>query len=228
MRFKKLGRIFNPIDHKLPHNCKEFAQSPQAVVFDEFVRIYFSTRERDLAGKYLSHVLFVDFDLAFSKILGIASNEVVKLGSLGSFDEHGIFPMNVLKEGDRILAYTTGWNRKVSTSADASIGLAVSENSGLTFEKYGTGPIMTWSLNEPFLVGDGFVKKYDGQFYMWYIFGVRWLTSEQEPIPQRVYKIAQATSSDGVFWVRDSRLIISDRLNSNECQALPTVIKIDN
>lgn len=195
-------------------------------MFDDFVRVYFSTRERDATGKYLSHVSFADFDFTFTKILQVASHEVIKLGDLGCFDEHGIFPFSPFKENGRVVAYTTGWNRRVSTAADAGIGLAISNDNGFTFNKYGKGPVMTWSVNEPFLVGDAFVKRYNSQYYMWYIFGVRWIKNELEQAPQRVYKIAQATSSDGINWVRNGQFVIEDRLNPDECQALPTVARI--
>ena len=56
MKWKKLGKIFNPTEFNLANNCIEFAQSPQALIFDDFIRIYFSSRERDNTGKYLSHV----------------------------------------------------------------------------------------------------------------------------------------------------------------------------
>lgn len=227
MKWKKLGKIFDPTEHELPNNCREFAQSPQAIVFDDFVRVYFSTREWDQAGKYLSHVAFVDFDKGLTEILGISRETVIKLGGPGCFDEHGIFPINVLRDGDRILAYTTGWNRKVSVSADACIGYAVSRDDGLTFTKMGDGPILAASLNEPFLVADAFVVKYGDTYHMWYIYGITWARrSETEP-PDRVYKIAHATSADGVTWRREGRQIISDKLNSDECQALPTVVRHD-
>ena len=45
MMWEKLGKIFDPTEHKLANGCREFAQSPQALVFDDFVRIYFSTRK---------------------------------------------------------------------------------------------------------------------------------------------------------------------------------------
>jgi predicted GH43/DUF377 family glycosyl hydrolase len=61
---------------------------------------------------------------------------------------------------------------------------------------------------------------------MWYIFGVQWISSEIGKPPERVYKIAHATSVDGIEWVKEGRLIISDKLNNLECQALPTVIEI--
>jgi len=224
MQWSNLGKIFDPTEHRLPQNCLEFAQSPQTLVLKDRVRVYFSTRERDHVGKYLSHVAYVDFSRDMSQLLGVSNHCVLPLGSLGSFDEHGIFPINVLNDGHRILAYTTGWNRKVSVSADASIGLAFSYDEGRTFQRYGAGPILTASLNEPFLVADPYVQRYLDTYYMWYIFGTKWEKFCEAELPDRVYKIACATSLDGIRWRRDGRQIISDKLNADECQALPTVI----
>jgi hypothetical protein len=227
MKWIKLGKIFDPSGHVLPNNCFGFAQSPQALVLDDRVRIYFSTRERDAVGKFLSHVAFVDFDKNLKSIIGLSESTVIEMGKLGCFDEHGIFPINVYKDGDRVLAYTTGWNRKVSVSADASIGLAISVDNGLTFKKYGQGPVMAASLQEPFLVGDAFVLRHDGLLHMWYIFGIRWVKAAESAMPDRVYKIAHATSTDGIKWLRDGQNIIADKLNVDECQALPTVFQHD-
>lgn len=226
MEWDNLGKIFDPTEHKLPQNCLEFAQSPQTLVLKDRVRIYFSTRERDSIGKYLSHVAYVDFTRDMSKLLDVSNHIVLPLGSLGSFDEHGIFPINVFNDGNRILAYTTGWNRKISVSADASIGLAFSYDEGKTFQRYGTGPLLTASLNEPFLVADAFVQRYLDVYYMWYIYGTKWERFNESESNDRVYKIACATSEDGINWQRDGRKIISDQLNSDECQALPTVISV--
>lgn len=226
MKWQKLGIIFNPSEHVLPNNCIGFAQSPQTLVFDTFVRVYFSTRALDTNGKYLSHVAFVDFDKKFQKIINISTDTVIPLGGMGYFDEHGIFPFNVLRNGNQILAYTTGWSRRVSVSTDAAIGLATSDDDGLTFQKVGCGPVLSASLHEPFLVGDAFVRKFDDRYHMWYIFGTRWIEHTPGMQADRVYKIAHATSADGIAWNKEGRLIISDKLNADECQALPTVIKI--
>jgi hypothetical protein len=224
MKWKKLGKIFDPTDHLLQNNCVEFAQSPQTLVLDDRVRVYFSTRERDNVGKYLSHVAFADFSRDMRHFLGVSIQPVLPLGGLGCFDEHGIFPINVIKDGNRVLAYTTGWNRKVSVSADASIGLAISYDDGKTFQRYGSGPLLTASLMEPFLVADAFVQKYADTYHMWYIYGIKWQKFNETEPPDRVYKIAHAISPDGIRWRRDVRQIISDKLNAEECQALPTVI----
>jgi hypothetical protein len=59
---------------------------------------------------------------------------------------------------------------------------------------------------------------------MWYIYGTKWQKFNESGPLDRVYKIAHATSQDGIDWQRDERQIIGDRLNADECQALPTVI----
>jgi hypothetical protein len=152
MKWKKLGRIFNPSDFLFTNDFGEFAQSPQALVFDDFVRIYFSTRHRDVLGKYISTISFVDFDKEFKRIINISKESVIPLGGLGCFDEHGIFPINIVRQKNsaKIFAYTTGWNRKVSVSVDASIGFAVSNDDGLTFKKMVTGLLLHPHYMSPF------------------------------------------------------------------------------
>jgi len=228
MKWKKLGKIFDPTEHSLPNCCKEFSQSPQALVFDDFVRIYFSTRMKEpKTGKFLSHIAYVDFDKKLENILNVSKEGVIPLGKLGCFDEHGIFPINVLHHNEKVYAYTCGWSRRSSVSVETSIGFAQSDDQGKTFQKYGDGPIVSSSLNEPFLVGDAFVKVYDGTFHMWYMFGTQWKTFDKSTPPDRTYKIGHATSNDGINWIKeDGRQIIADKLNSDESMALPTVIKI--
>lgn len=225
MKWRKLGRIFDPTEHTLPNNCREYAQSPQALLMSDRVRIYFSTRERDSKGKFLSHIAFVDFSRDLKTILATSRRTVISLGERGCFDEHGIFPIHVIRDGAKILAYTTGWNRKVSVSAETSIGFAVSHDEGETFEKLGLGPVMTASLHEPFLVADAFVIRRGDLMHMWYIFGTHWKQHSEDLPPDRVYKIAYATSKDGINWQRDGKKIIADKLNADECQALPTVFE---
>ncbi|HMX39469.1 MAG TPA: hypothetical protein PKD78_04045, partial [Saprospiraceae bacterium] len=227
MLWKKHGKIFDPTDHSLPFECSEFAQSPQTLVFDDYVRIYFSTRRKDpLNGKYFSDVAFVDVDRNFH-IVNCSRQPVIALGGLGCFDEHGIFPMHVLRHDGRIWAYTTGWSRRVSISVDLSTGLAFSHDDGLTFQRYGTGPVLTSSLHEPVLVGDSFVRVYGGVFHMWYIFGRKWREAQDGEALVRCYKIAHATSADGIHWKKEEGVrIISDVFGEDENQALPTVHQI--
>jgi hypothetical protein len=227
MKWIKHGKIFDPTEYSLPDGCEQFAQSPQAIVFDDFVRIYFSTRAVDVHGKFLSHIAFVDMRKNLRDVIRVSDRTVIPLGGLGCFDEHGIFPMNVVRHGDLVYGYTCGWSRRVSVSVDTAIGLAISRDNGNTFERVGVGPVLAASLHEPCLVGDGFVKVIGNVFHMWYIFGTRWRKYASDAAPDRTYKIGHATSPDGINWEKEeARQIISDRLGSDESQALPTVVKI--
>ena len=116
----------------------------------------------------------------------------------------------------------------MSVSADASIGLAQSKDNGQTFQKFGAGPVLTASLYEPFLVCDAFVAIFANHFHMWYIYGTEWTKNLQNEEPDRVYKIAHATSVNGIEWKKEGKLIIADKLNAEECQALPTVVEHNN
>ena len=220
------GKIFDPTDHALSNGCHEFAQSPQAIVFDDYVRIYFSTRSVDPGGKYISHALYADFDKTLQNILSVATEPVIAPAQLGAFDEHGIFPFHVMRHGEKIFAYTTGWSRRVSVSVETGIGLAISEDRGTSFTRIGSGPVLTASVHEPFLVGDAFVRYFEERFHMWYIFGQKWKQFPDSPNLERVYKIGHVTSKDGVTWGPGSGLqIIPDTLSSDESQALPSVVK---
>ncbi len=228
-RWQKLGKIFDPTDHQLALQCVEYAQSPQVLIFEDHVRVYFSTRSVD-QGKFLSQVAYVDFQRDLHQVIAVSSHEVIPLGGLGCFDEHGIFPVNVVRHGDLVHAYTSGWSRRVSVSVETGIGLAVSHDQGRSFERLGDGPVLGASLHEPCLVVDGFVRHLNGSFHMWYIFGTEWRCSGLGTAPERTYKIGHATSLDGIHWEKDEsggQQIVPDRLGPDECQALPCVLEID-
>lgn len=228
MRFQKIGKIFDPTISSEKHTFLEFAQSPQTLVFDTHVRVFFSTRTRDEKGEYLSHIAYIDMDLEMKNIITFSNQEIVQLGSLGTYDEHGIFPFHPYITNGKIYAFLSGWNRRVSVPVDTGIGLAESHDGGKTFQRLGNGPVLAQSLHEPFLVGDGFVIQHESTFYMYYIFGQRWLPeTDVEPVA-RVYKIGYATSTDLINWKKNEGIaIIDDVLNADECQALPTVLEHD-
>ena len=225
--WQRIGKIFDPTEHDLPAGCREYAQSPQALVCDDYVRVYFSTREREPgSGKFLSHVAFVDYDKDLARVIRVSDQPVIPLGERGCFDEHGIFPFNVLRVGNQVYAYTCGWSRRTSVSIETGIGLAISDDGGTTFHRYGRGPVLSSSLHEPCLVGDAFVKVIGGTFHMWYIFGRPWRLFPGRSEPDRIYKIAHATSTDGVNWTKDAgEQLIKDKIGDDECQALPTVVQ---
>lgn len=225
VRFTNDGLVFDPRRFTWDKDFIGFAQGPQALVFEDFVRVYFSLRTDEGDGQFFSHVRYADFSPDMVDVLAIARHEVVPRSSAGSFDEHGIFPMNVVRVGDKIYAYSNGWSRRKSVPVETGIGLLVSNDNGHTFERTGVGPVLSATLQEPYLVGDPFVSYSPNGFRMWYIRGQEWLQSEAVGPPERVYKIAEAVSEDGVVWVKRNRRLVPDVLGPDEAQALPSVVQ---
>lgn len=226
MEWTKLGQIFSFADSPFTERFASHAQSPQALVCDDRIRIYFSTRTIDSTGKFLSHVQYVDYNLSLTEIIGYSDHEVIPLGKLGTFDEHGIFPLSPVPVGDKVYGYTNGISRRTSVDVESGAGFAVSTDGGRTYQKPGDGPLLSASLYEPFLVGDPFVRQFAGKFHMFYLYGKKWSEATDDHAPERVYKIGHAISDDGLEWERVGG-IIPDKIDENECQALPTVIELD-
>jgi predicted GH43/DUF377 family glycosyl hydrolase len=203
---------------------RAFAQAPAALVFDSFVRVYFSCRpEPDAGGQYVSRGAYVDLDRAdLCRIVGVSERPIMDLGGLGAFDEFGTYPTSVIRHGDEIRAYYGGWTRCASVPFDVAIGYAVSRDGGVTFEKQGKGPVLSADLHEPFVISGPKIRRFGDRWYLWYIAGTVWIPNAGRPEP--VYRIRMATSSDGRHWQRLHREIIPPRLEEHECQASPDVI----
>jgi hypothetical protein len=227
-KWEKLGRIFAP--ESVPDRgwLKEFAQAPATLLFDDFVRVYFSCRPfPDANGQYVSYSSYVDFDRQdLSKILRIAKNPILKLGGIGTFDEFGTYPVSVIRKGDDVLAYYGGWTRCESIPFTVSIGAAISHDDGVTFTKLGEGPLLTCDINDPFVLSGPKIRNFGGKWYLWYVAGTKWQKIEGKI--EAVYKIRMATSVDGFSWVRTGKDLIVDKLEFDECQASPDVFYYAN
>lgn len=221
--WKKLGKVFDPKDLTSTSWMKEFAQSPSVIIEDSYVRVFFCSRPSpNTDGQYVSYISYVDLDRNnLLKILRVCKSPVLSLGKYGTFDEFGTYPVSVIRDGETLRAYYAGWTRCESVPFNAAIGLAISSNSGETFHRLGDGPILSYSPDEPFLLGSPRIRKFGNQWQLWYVSGNNWLKESGKPEP--IYKIRMAFSLDGIEWVKHGQNLISDKLGANECQACPDV-----
>ncbi|HAF96496.1 MAG TPA: glycosylase [Elusimicrobia bacterium] len=224
-RWRKYGLIFNPTDFKdRPEWINEYAQAPNAIVFEKFVRVFFCCRPKpDAKGQFVSYCAFVDLNRHdLSKIINIATKPVLELGALGTFDEFGTYPVSVIKESDEIIAYYGGWTRCESVPFNISLGCAKSKDNGESFAKTGVGPVLSHSLDEPFVVTSPKIRKYNNSWYLFYTSGQKWFIYNGRA--EIVYKLRLATSSDRLTWKKVNKNIITDKLGPDEAQACPDVI----
>jgi predicted GH43/DUF377 family glycosyl hydrolase len=221
--WKKLGKLFSPQEVQGRPWLKEFAQAPATLVMDDVVRVYFSCRPpADANGQYVSYSAFVDLDRQdLFKVRQVAEQPILALGGLGEFDEFGTYPVSVVRDGEDVKAYYAGWTRCESVPFNVAIGAAVSRDGGETFTKMGNGPILSYSTNEPFVLSGPKIRRFNGQWQLFYIAGRKWkmVAGRAEP----VYKIRMATSDDGVHWTKLNKDLVESRLEEDEAQASPDV-----
>lgn len=222
-RWTKLGNVASPEEPGLPSWINDYIQAPNSIVHKDFVRVYFCTREqKDNDGRYVSRVAFFDtgFDGSFTE-KKYSESPILNLGSLGEFDEFGTYPFSALKLGEKVIAAYGGWTRSEATPFDVSIGMATSDSQGINFQRIALGPILTKSLNEPFVISSPKLRFFNGKYYLFYIAGTKWIPTDSKPDP--IYRIRCATSDNGIDWTKLDRNIVSSIL-SDEAQASPDVI----
>lgn len=220
--WKKLGRVFDPTQVKGKYFLEEFAQAPATLIFDDFVRVYFSCRPKpDENRQYVSYSAFVDLDRKnLFNILRVSDNPILELGELGTFDEFGTYPVSVIKKENEYLAYYAGWTRCESVPFNVAIGLGISKDAEV-FKKNGNGPILSYSLNEPFILSGPKIRRFNNKYYLFYIAGKKWVLDNNKPEP--VYKIRLAESEDGLNWKKHDKDLIPPMVEPDEAQASPDV-----
>jgi hypothetical protein len=186
--------------------------------------MYFSCRPpADDRGQFVSYSAFVDLALEDPRrILGIADKPVLELGTTGTFDEFGTYPMSVIEATDHtIRAYYGGWTRCKSVPFNVAIGFAISHDRGETFQKQGAGPVLSCTPEEPFVLSGPKIRRFNNLWYLFYIAGRKWKIVNERPEP--VYKIRLAVSSDGITWKRLNKDLLPSVVEPDEAQASPDV-----
>lgn len=222
-RWRKLGKVFDPLTVTGRSWLKEFAQAPSTLIFDDFVRVYFSCRPPpDENGQYVSYSAFVDLNRHnLFDIIRVSDQPILALGGLGEFDEFGTYPVSVAKNDRDVVAYYGGWTRCESVPFNVAIGCAISQDDGVSFRKLGNGPVLSYSPDEPYVLSGPKIRRFNGLWYLWYIAGRKWkqVAGRAEP----VYKIRMATSEDGIRWTKINKDLIESRIEADEAQASPDV-----
>ena len=220
----KLGRIYNPYDFSSRSQWMyEFTLAPWTLIFDNFIRVYIGTRsKRDKNSQYITYSSYIDLSRSnLFDIVGLSKKPVIKLGNRGCFDEFGTYPLSVIRRENSIWGYYAGWTRCESVPFNVGIGLAISNNNGITFEKVGEGPIIPYSIHEPFTISGPKIKYFDDTYYLFYIAGKQWVIVNGKP--EISHKIRMATSKNGIEWTKINRDIISNGWDKDESQASPDV-----
>jgi len=221
--WQKKGLLFNVDDFSnevlVSHASIPFAHHLGADTF----RIYFSSRNEN--GKSLPFYIDATVTNGSITLSGKPVGPILDLGKLGTFDDSGIMPSCVTSNGGKLFMYYIGWNPQVTVSYRLAIGLAVSEDNGLSWKRYSEGPICDRSLEEPYFNTAPYVIFDNGLWKMWYISCTQWQTINDYPEPS--YHIKYAESEDGIYWKKTGAVAV-DYDEKASAIGRPCVIKNEN
>ena len=222
MRWKKRGRIYRPDgneDWRATH-----AQIPTVDrISDDVFRIFYATRDR--SNRTVTTYLDVDAENP-GNILYVHDRPVLGLGELGCFDDSGAMPSWVLNHGGRKYLFYIGWNAGVSVSYRNSIGIAVSDDGGRTFERLYRGPVVDRTRLEPHFCATSCVRIENNVWRMWHDSCTGWIIADGKPEP--LYRITYAESKDGINWERLGHVCIDYASEKEGGITRPCVIFEDN
>jgi predicted GH43/DUF377 family glycosyl hydrolase len=199
-----------------------------AVDLIDKTRVFYSPRsQKDKNGNFISYVSFLDLDLNDpSKVLYVHDVPIVNLGKEGAFDEHGTMVAKPVKFGNKIYLYYMGWRRLIGESNipyEVNLGLAISDNNGLTFRKVSENPIFSLDKIDPISIGNISIIHEDGIFKIWYTSYTRWCVEGLKPTPE--YNIKYAESTDGFNWSRNGLICIDE--DEKGGVATPSVVNLN-
>lgn len=185
------------------------AQLPTPMVIDgQTVRVFFASRDK----RQYSSIGFVDLRLEGDSVAVARTSEhpVMSPGPLGYFDEHGVFPSCIVRNGDRWLMYFIGWNKGFeSPMFYASIGVASSQD-GEVFQRLSDAPLLSRSSCDPCLVTSPNVIQHNGRWLMTYVSGIGWFRDGDGHLLSR-YHIKLAEGSSPLDWERKGHIAIDLR-----------------
>jgi hypothetical protein len=204
MAWKKRGLVYAPDGADAWR--RSHASLPVAVPRGDGVhRVLCANRD----DRNRSHVGWVDVALPEGRVVGVARRPALAPGGLGCFDDHGVYPGSLVEHGGRLYLFYVGWNPGARPPLFyASIGLAVSDDGGESFERISRGPVLARSEVDPCLVTSPCVLLDEGRWRMWYVSGIRWDEEGKGGAPRSWYHVQYAESEDGRTWRSDGHVAI--------------------
>jgi hypothetical protein len=196
------------------------AMVPTVHALGDVHRVYFSGR--DSAGR--SRVGWFELSLdSTPSVRGVSPSAVLEPGPLGTFDDSGITATCVVRHGERMLLYYSGWSLGVTVPFYLAAGVAVSVDGGATFRRHSDAPLLERTAIDPYLTAAPWVLVEGDRWRMWYVSGSRW---GLEPAgAKHWYHIRYAESPDGLSWERRGTVCIDYASPAEHALARPCVVR---
>lgn len=203
MKWEKRGIIFNPLNRLVW--SEHTALQPTPLVFEDKIRVYFGSRD-NLGISRIGYFDCLKSDPA--EIIGWSDSPVLDIGEDGRFDDNGVVPCAVFRNGDEIWMYYAGYQLSIKVRFLVLGGLAISKDNGETFERLSPVPVLERTNDESLFRVVHSVIKIENNLRVWYGGGSHFIKGEIKSYP--VYDIRTMESIDGIHFPERGEVVISN------------------
>ena len=135
------------------------------------------------------------------QVISVRAQPILSLGEIGTFDDCGVMPSCVVEHNGCRYLYYIGWNVRSTVPYHNSVGLAISEDGGGTYQRLFDGPVMDRTPLEPYFCATTCIRLENGIWRNWYLSCTGWKVIEGRTEP--LYHLKYAESKDGISWQRE-------------------------
>ena len=215
----KLGKVFCPCGQN--DLLYSHATNPVAEYLSQNrYRVYFSSRDKHNRGQIAS--IEIEIEKQTVKVCEETLRHVLSHGKNGYFDDNGVTVTGFLHRDSKIYLYYLGWNLCRTIPFRNSIGLAVSEDDGVSFSRYSVAPIVDRNSFDPISLSYPFIMNDNETFRMWYGSCEEWNGNSN---CDYFFSIKYAESNDGINWIRTNKTVIKCNRAFEDAIARPHITK---
>jgi len=190
------------------------------LISKDIIRVYAASLDEAQIGR----VGYIDLDARDPrKVLAVSQTPCLDIGAPGCFDDHGVSPTAIVRDGDAWRLYYTGWQLSSTIRYYLLTGLAISHDGGQSFQRTSQTPMLERSNDEltvrtaPCLLFDHDVWK------MWYIAGSSTIIVDDKQVP--TYEMRYLESTDGLKWGSCGQTVMSPTGDDEYGFGRPCVVK---
>lgn len=170
---------------------------------DDTIRLFVSF----LDDKKVGRLGYIDLDAQNpNNIMSISQTPCLNTGKDGCFDDNGVTPISITKHNDQLRLYYIGWELSDKVRYKLFVGLAVSGDDGVTFQRYSNAPILDRCSEETTVRTAANVMKDQDIWRMWYIGGSDCIMVDGKQVP--TYDMRYIESDDGIHWPGNGQVIM--------------------
>lgn len=204
MKWRKLGIVYQPDGSQQWARSHAMVPTPLHLPELGVIRVFITCCDDQGIGR----PGFVDMAADDpSRVVHVHDKPLMDIGAPGTFDENGVLACSVVPVPDgRLFLYYVGFEIGTQIRYRLLTGLAVSEDSGLTFTRQSQVPVLERNDDDLYFRGGPCVVMENGRFRMWYVGGSRWLDLHGKAMPE--YRIKYLESDDGIAWDGGGKLVL--------------------